>query len=114
MIHFKPIDKQSKYRYEELSSFIDLCNHLAIRATFVVGPYNGRFITKYDKNSLAGYEETCQQIKQLLKDKKADYVDATDISFAAGAFNDHQHHSSYGAYLIYQKIKSHIHESLVH
>jgi hypothetical protein len=108
---FKPIQKDSKYRFEELSSFIEVCKHLGIKATFVIGPYNGRFITKYDKKSLAAYEETCQRIKTLLIDKKADFIDATDVSFVAGAFNDHQHHSSYGAYLLYLKIKSHINES---
>ena len=111
---FKPIDKKSDYRYHELSSFIKLCHDLGIKATFVLGPYNGRFVSKYDTKSLAGYEETCKQIKKLLTDKKADYVDASDFSFTAGAFNDHQHHSSYGAFLIYQKIKTHLNESMAH
>ena len=49
---FKPIDKASNYRYEELTSFIKLCESLGIKATFIVGPYNERFITQYDPKSL--------------------------------------------------------------
>ena len=103
---FKPINKASNYRYEELASFIKLCKSLDIQATFIVGPYNQRFITQFDPNSVADYKSTTQNIKQLLMDYNATFIDASDISNVVGAFNDHQHHSSYGAFLIYRKIKS--------
>ena len=107
---FKPINKISNYRYEELTSFLKLCKNLGIQATFIVGPYNERFIKEYDLNSVADYKNTTQNIKQLLIDNNADFIDATDISPVVGAFNDHQHHSTYGAFLIYLKIKYHLYE----
>ena len=107
---FKPINKSVNYRYEELTSFLKLCENLEIQATFIIGPYNERFIKKYDLNSLADYESTTQHIKQLLIENHVDFIDATDISPVIGAFNDHQHHSSYGAFLIYNKIKNHFYE----
>jgi hypothetical protein len=107
---FKPINKTSKYRYEELTSFLNLCQKIGIQATFIVGPYNERFIKEYDLNSLPDYKEVTENIKQLLTNNNADFIDATDISPVVGAFNDHQHHSSFGAYLIYLKIKHHLYE----
>jgi hypothetical protein len=107
---FKPINKVSNYRYEELTSFINLCKSLDIQATFIIGPYNERFIKNYEPNSAADYRGATQNIKQLLIDYNTDFIDATDISSVVGAFNDHQHHSSYGAFLIYLKIKDHLYE----
>jgi hypothetical protein len=107
---FKPINKASNYRYEELSSFLNLCKSLDIQATFIIGPYNEQFIKHYDPNSVADYKSTTQNIKQLLIDHNAEFIDATDISPVIGAFIDHQHHSSYGAFLIYLKIKHHLNE----
>jgi hypothetical protein len=107
---FKPIDESSTYRYKELTSFISTCRDLGINATFILGPYNARFITNYNKASLAAYAQTEERIKQLLTNERVNFVDASDISSIVGAFNDHQHHSSYGAYLIYQKIKIEINE----
>lgn len=105
---FKSIDLNENHRYNELSSFIDLCNDLGIEATFIVGNYNERFIKHYDPGSLSPYVEVTQKVKAMLNEKGADYIDATDLSNVPGAFRDHQHHSNYGAYLIYRKIKNHI------
>ncbi|HBS88818.1 MAG: hypothetical protein A2W91_03910 [Bacteroidetes bacterium GWF2_38_335] len=102
---FKSIDKSVNYRYEELTAFVRLCKDLKIDATFIVGPYNQRFIEKYSPGDLPGYIEVTENIKKLLDGEGARYIDATDISNVAGTFIDHQHHSSYGAYLIYLKIK---------
>ncbi len=107
---FKPINTSSQYRYEELTSFIKLCENLNVQTTFIIGPYNEQFIKQHEPNSLAGYKTTTQNIKQLLIDNNVNYIDATNISPVIGAFHDHQHHSSYGAYLIYLKIKQHFYE----
>lgn len=107
---FKPIDENTTYRYIELKSFITTCRDLGIKATFILGPYNGKFISNYDPSSLAGYHQTTEKIRQLLINEQTNFIDASDISFTAGAFNDHQHHSSYGAYLIYGKIKKQLYE----
>lgn len=107
---FKAIDKSDKYRFEELLSFIKLCKDLSIKATYILGPYNGRFIEKYENKSLKAYDETVQKIRKMLMEENVSFIDASDISFTTGAFNDHQHHSSYGAFLIYKKIKFHFNE----
>jgi hypothetical protein len=107
---FNPINEDVNYRYKELNSFILLCHELGVKATFVIGPYNHQFIKKYSPNSLAAYTRTSNRIKQLLLNNNTDLIDASDISIVSGAFNDHQHHSNYGAYLIYLKLKEHFYE----
>jgi hypothetical protein len=107
---FNPINEQVDYRYKELISFITLCRDLKIQATYIIGPYNERFIINFDAKSLGGYKRTAQKIKDILVKENSNYIDATDISTLPGVFIDHQHHSSYGGYLIYKKIKSYINE----
>lgn len=102
---FKPIDDTATYRYRELTSFIHTCKDLGVNALYVVGPYNGRFIARYNKPALAGYVQTTNNIRSLLMAQKVNFVDASNISYTPGAFIDHQHHSSYGAYLIYKELK---------
>lgn len=105
---FNSIDLNEDYRYQELSTFIDLCQYLQIDATFIVGPYNERFIKHYDGGSLSPYVDVTKKLKAMLEEKNADYIDVVDISNKPGAFIDHQHHSSYGGYLLYEKIKQHL------
>ena len=107
---FKPVDEQENYRYRELTDFVRLCQTLGIEAHFIIGPYNERFIQNQDPGNLAGYRHVTEGIRTVLIREKANYIDATDISNLPGTFVDHQHHSSYGAYLIYQKLKQHLYE----
>lgn len=104
------IDESQNYRYMELASFVKLCKHLGIKATFIIAPYNEIFIRKYYPRHLNAHARTTRKIKQLLINHDADFIDATDISPVVGAFNDYQHHSSYGAYLLYLKIKEKLYE----
>lgn len=103
---FDPISASEKYRYKELMAFVLLCKELKINATYIICPFNERFIKNYSPQSLKGYINTTNQIKLILENEQCSYVDATDISGLAGTFNDHQHYSSYGAFLIYKKLKS--------
>ena len=105
----EPINKNENYRYKELRAFIRLCRDLNIQATFVVGPYNERFMQSQPQN-LEDYKNVTINVKALLEAENASFIDATDISGTAGAFKDYQHHSSYGAYLIYNKIKNYLYE----
>jgi poly-D-alanine transfer protein DltD len=107
---FNVIYQDETYRFEELQSFISICKELGINATFVLGPVNNRFIQNYQPKALVSYNQTTNKIRDLLISNEVSYVDATDISDELGAFNDHQHHSAYGAYLIYLKIKAKFHE----
>ena len=45
---------------------------------------------------------------RVLDEEGANYIDCTDLSTVPGVFEDWQHHTSYGAYLMYQKIKSYV------
>ena len=107
---FKSINDTATYRYKELTSFIRTCRNLGVNALYVLGPYNGRFINNYSKSSLAGYQQTTQNIKNLLTNEKVKFIDASNLSYTPGAFTDHQHHSSYGAYLIYKELKALLYE----
>jgi len=107
---FKSIDDTATYRYKELTSFITTCRNLGVNALYVLGPYNGRFITNYSKSSLEGYRQTSQNIRNLLTNEKVNFIDASNLSYTPGTFTDHQHHSSYGAYLIYKELKTLLYE----
>ncbi|MCD4725274.1 MAG: hypothetical protein K8R63_10585 [Bacteroidales bacterium] len=96
------------YRNRELTAFIELCNELDVEVTYVLGPVNTTYIKKYHPPYLDGYLNTVNHIRNILLENNTDFIDATDISDVPGAFVDNQHHSSYGAYLIYLKIKNHI------
>ncbi|MFT5581250.1 MAG: hypothetical protein ACI9XP_001164 [Lentimonas sp.] len=105
---FQPIKKDNDYRYRELIAFIETCKHLNIKAEFILGPYNKAFVEKYAPSEVSNYDEVVLNIKKILESNNSSYIDASDISNERGAFSDHQHHSTYGAYLIYQKIKDHV------
>jgi len=111
---FKPINTECQYRYEELRRFGRLCKHLNINAVFILGPYNERFVKMYKPGCNDTYENVVNNIRNLLEEEELSYIDASDISGKAGTFIDHQHHSSYGAYLIYKKIKTFLHEENSH
>lgn len=98
------------YRDAELKAFIDLCEELEVDVTFILGPVNEIFIEKYHPPYLQGYLNVLIHIRQLLTEEKVDFIDASDLGKIPASFIDNQHHSSYGAYLIYQKIKTHLHE----
>lgn len=102
------------YRYRELIAFNDLCNDLNVNVTYILGPINEIYIRKYRPSYLDAYGQTVENIRHLLEKEGMDYIDATDLGNIPGSFIDNQHHSSYGAYLIYLKVKKHIHEKNSH
>lgn len=104
------INEEVDFRYQELEAFIGLGKQLEMEITFLMCPANEIFIKRFEPAALTGYQNTNARIKELLLSYSADVVDATQIGREAGTFIDNQHISSYGAYLIYQKIKSHLHE----
>lgn len=102
------VKTEPSYRYDELRAMIHLCRERNVDIVFVVGPYNHIAFEKANAYELSGFQTVCDSIIALLNEEHASYIDATDISSTAGAFRDWQHHSSYGAYLIYQKIKDYV------
>ncbi|MDT8393830.1 MAG: D-alanyl-lipoteichoic acid biosynthesis protein DltD [Bacteroidales bacterium] len=106
------VDKD--YRTRELKHFIHLCNKLNVKATYILGPVNEIYISNYHPPYLQDYLKKVDEIRLLLEEENVDYVDMTWLGSVPGSFIDNQHHSSYGAYLIYREIKQHLHEKEDH
>lgn len=104
------INNESKFRYNELSGFIDLAKQFNIKPIFVLCPYNELFITHYNKPALAAYQSTTLNIKEMIEASGFPVVDGRMIGSIPGTFIDNQHISSYGAFLLYKKLKTAIHE----
>jgi len=102
------VDTSITYRYDELRTMIALCKEHHVDITFIVGPYNQIALQKTCPEEFPNMKTVCRNIKAICQQEGVPYIDATDISNQLGAFNDYQHHSSYGAYLIYQKIKEYV------
>ena len=98
------------HRYRELIAFNKLSRDLGVNVTYILGPINDIYIRKYHPPYLDGYLQTIDKIRETLMSEKADFIDATDLGNIPGSFIDNQHHSSYGAYLIYKKTKKHLYE----
>ncbi len=107
---FKPTTQEINYRYDELISFINLCKDLEVDVTYILGPYNGRLIQNHYPEALEGYELTMTNVRKILTESNVSYIDASDNSMKAGTLSDPMHNSSYGAYLIYKKMKNYVYE----
>lgn len=105
--HFK-VDTISRYRYDELEAMIALCRQHKVDVTFVIGPYNRKAFSELNPKEIPHFENVYVQIRHLLDKNECHYVDASDLSDVPGVFNDWQHHTSYGAYLLYLKIKDYV------
>lgn len=102
------VDTSVTYRYDELRAMISVCKEHDVDITFVVGPYNKLAFEKACPEQIPMLDEVCQNIMNICRQEKVPYIDATDLSDTPGAFKDIQHHSSYGAYFIYLKIKNYV------
>ena len=96
---------QAPFRDAELRAFVDACDRLDIRLTIVLGPPNLPFIRHHDPSALAASHNLQAHLRQLLDGLEVRYLDCSDIGEIPGAFNDHQHISSYGAFLIAQRLR---------
>ena len=101
---------ESSYRCDELRTMIRLCKERQVEAVFVLGPYNHIAYQKVHPAELPKIQEVSANLKQVLDSEGALYIDCTDLSAEPGVFADWQHHTSYGGYLIYQKIKRYVEE----
>lgn len=102
--------QEDEYRDNELRAFIHLCNELHVEVCFVLGPVNEIYIQKYHPPYLESYLEGVDHIREILLEENADFADASHLGKIPGTFIDNQHHSSYGAFMIYTMIKQHLHE----
>ncbi|MCI5055194.1 MAG: hypothetical protein MRY83_03745 [Flavobacteriales bacterium] len=101
----KPINASSEYRFTELREFIEVSKKMNVNLLCVVGPYNHKFIKEYSPGDEEGYQKISSQIIEQLKKSNVQYLDCSDLSQMNGTFNDNQHHSEYGAFLIFKRIK---------
>ena len=105
---------EETYRADELRTMIRLCKERGVDIVFVVGPYNQIAYSKVYPSEVANIQKVSTNILKVLKEEGAAHIDCTDLSTIPGTFDDWQHHSSYGAYLIYQKIKEYVLEKESH
>ena len=104
------VDTTITYRYDELRAMIALCKEHKVDITFIVGPYNQKVFEQTCPSEVPKIEAVCRNIQAICEHEGVPYIDVTDLSDQLGAFSDYQHHSSYGAYLIYQRIKTYVFE----
>jgi hypothetical protein len=99
---------EESYRYDELRTMIRLCKEREMDVIFVAGPYNSIAYQKMHPSELPRIQEVSKKMLQVLEVEGAAYIDCTDLSTEPGVFADWQHHTSYGGYLIYQKIRDYV------
>ena len=99
---------EDPYRSDELRTMIRLCKQRGVDVVFVAGPYNHIAFEKVHPSELPKMQQVSQNMLRVLNEESAEYIDCTDLSAVPGVFEDWQHHSSYGAFLIYQRIKSYV------
>ena len=99
---------EEQYRYDELRTMVRLCKERGVDIVFVVGPYNHVAFEKVHPEELAKMQQVPKNIISLLEEEHANYINCSDLSTVPGAFEDWQHPNSYGAYLIYQKIRDYV------
>ena len=96
------------YRSDELRTMIRLCKERGVDVVFVAGPYNHIAYSKVHPLELPKIQQVSENMLRVLDEEGANYIDCTDLSTVPGVFEDWQHHTSYGAYLMYQKIRSYV------
>lgn len=99
---------EEEYRYDELRTMIRLCRARQVDVTFVVGPYNHIAFEQVHPDDLPKIRQITANILRLLDEENAPYIDCSDLSAEPGVFEDWQHHTTYGAVFIYQKIKDYV------
>lgn len=107
---FKPVASDPavlEARTAELQGFLAACAGWGIEATFILGPFNAPFVRSHAPEAEAGYVRLQADLAQILSASPFPWIDARDLNDLPGAFRDHQHHSSFGAAQIAEKIRAH-------
>ena len=101
------IDTNSNYRTVALETFFGLCEKYNINATYILGPYNGKLgAANNSKAEVKEYDKLISELQQLFTANNQNWIDVSGESYTSGFFNDPQHHSPFGGYLIYKAIKN--------
>ena len=96
------------YRCDELRTVIRLCKERGVDIVFVAGPYNHLAYAQVHPAELPKIEQVSKNMLRVLDEEGAAYIDCTNLSTVPDVFDDWQHHTSYGAFLIYQKIRDYV------
>lgn len=99
---------QETYRFDELRTMVRLCKSRKVDVTYVVGPYNKVAYQQANPTELPYIQEIVDNIRHLLEEEGVSYLDCTEFSSTPGFFADWQHHTSYGGYLLYQKMREYV------
>ena len=99
---------EAQYRYDELRTMVRLCRSRHIDIVYVLGPYNRLAFERVHPEEASKMQRVTEEVRRVLEDEGVAYVDCSALSAEPGAFADWQHHNSYGAYLIYQKIRDYV------
>ena len=99
---------EEPYRCDELRTMIRLCKERGVDVVFVAGPYNHIAFAQVHPAELPKIQQVSKNMLCVLDEEGATYIDCTDLSTVPGVFADWQHHTSYGAFLIYQKIRDYV------
>lgn len=102
---FPEIDTESDFQSQMLIHFIQLINEYQINCTFYLGPYNEVYCQAMNPEFKQQHDEVVTEIKTILNDQQAKYIDGSYQSTVSGTFFDLQHISEYGAYLTAVDIK---------
>lgn len=99
---------EESYRFDELRTMIRLCKERGVEVVFIAGPYNHIAFAQVHPSELPKIQQVSENLLRVLDEEGAEYIDCTDLSTVPGVFADWQHHTSYGGYLIYQKIRDYV------
>lgn len=102
--------ENTAFRDEELLDFIAACDSWGVNLTIVLGPANLPFIRHHAPEAEPGSQRLQQHLRELLASSGVHFIDASDIGEIPGAFNDHQHNSSFGAALIAERLNARLTE----
>jgi hypothetical protein len=102
--------ENTAFRDQELLDFIAACDSWGVDLTIVLGPANLPFIRHHAPEAEPASQRLQQHLRGLLATSGVPFVDASDIGEIPGAFDDHQHLSSYGAALIAERLNARLTE----
>lgn len=102
------VKKDSDYRTQAIIGMIKICKKHGVKLRIALGSYNAVLGTNGgNAEAIPDYEVVINQLRSIFVTENVPYVDLSDLSSVKGTYIDAQHHSSYGAWLKYQRIKAH-------
>ena len=102
---FYPVIYPGNFMSRSFLGFLDLMNHVEPDILYVIGPYNGIYLLRYNPREAENYRKLTDWIRSSLESRNNYYIDAVDMSYSSGSFTDPQHHSKRAALEVSRRIK---------